>query len=145
MENYYHFKTTHVYKMYTAQIIQTSLLLGRSNDPFKLGLKEEQPLFLRRKTMIISIKEINLEYSGFSAGNVVGKTLFPNPLCTVADINWCRLSEEPQNNTKMAMKGRGCYFVWGYGFQQVFREKTHSTRKVPDSSPHNEWQPSWNL
>ena len=37
--------------------------------------------------MIISIKEINLEYSGFSVGNVVGKTLFPNPLCTVADIN----------------------------------------------------------
>ena len=86
MENYYHFKTTNVYKMYTAQIIQTSLLLGRSNDPFKLGLKEEQPLFLRRKTMIISIKEI-MEYSGFSAGNVVGKTLFPYPLCTVADIN----------------------------------------------------------
>ena len=37
--------------------------------------------------MIISIKEINLEYSGFSAVYVVGKTLFPNPLCTVADIN----------------------------------------------------------
>ena len=78
MENYYHFKTTNVYKMYTAQIIQTSLLLGRSNDPFKLGLKEEQPLFLRRKTMIISIKEI-MEYSGFSAGNVVGKNIIPLP------------------------------------------------------------------
>ena len=37
--------------------------------------------------MIISIKEINLEYSGFSVGNLVGKTLFPYPLCTVADIN----------------------------------------------------------
>ena len=36
--------------------------------------------------MIISIKEI-MEYSGFSAGNVVGKTLFPYPLCIVADIN----------------------------------------------------------
>ena len=36
--------------------------------------------------MIISIKEI-MEYSGFSAGNVVGKTFFPYPLCTVADIN----------------------------------------------------------
>ena len=23
--------------------------------------------------------------------------------------------------------------------------KKHSTRKVPDSFPHNEWQPSWNL
>ena len=36
--------------------------------------------------MIISIKEI-VEYSGFSAGNAVGKTLFPYPLCIVADIN----------------------------------------------------------
>ena len=36
--------------------------------------------------MIISIKEI-MEYSGFSAGNVVGKNIIPLPLCTVADIN----------------------------------------------------------